>query len=83
MRTTMITRDILQFGAVFFLIIVFYGYHMYYLRQKLYDFMFKHGVRISVYCMHIGKAIPLLLMFIICAHAMETPIIFAIIFGSV
>jgi hypothetical protein len=31
---------------------------MYYLRQKLYDFMLKHGVRISVYCMHIGKAIP-------------------------
>jgi hypothetical protein len=26
---------------------------MYYLRQKLYDFMLKHGVRISVYCMHI------------------------------
>jgi hypothetical protein len=24
---------------------------------KLYDFMVKHGVRISIYCMHIGKAI--------------------------
>jgi hypothetical protein len=58
MRAAMITRDILRSGLVFFSIIVFYAYHMYYLRQKLYDFMLKHGVRISVYCMHIGKAIP-------------------------
>jgi hypothetical protein len=48
---------------VFFLIIVFYAYHMYYLRLKRYDFMLEHGVRISVYCMHIfcmhiGKTIP-------------------------
>jgi hypothetical protein len=48
---------------VFFSIIVFYAYHMYYLRLKLYDFMLEHGVHISVYsmhifCMHIGKAIP-------------------------
>jgi hypothetical protein len=47
---------------VFFSIIVFYAYHMYYLRLKLYDFMVKHGVCISVYymhnfCMHMGKAI--------------------------
>jgi hypothetical protein len=58
MRAAMIARDILRSGAVFFSIIVFYAYHMYYLRQKLYDFMLKHGVRISVYCMHIGKVIP-------------------------
>jgi hypothetical protein len=58
MRTEMIARDILRYGAVFFSIIVFYVYRMYYLRQKLYDFMLKHGVHISVYCMHIGKAIP-------------------------
>jgi hypothetical protein len=58
MRAAMIARDILRSGAVFFSIIVFYAYHMYYLRQKMYDFMLKHGVRISVYCMHIGKAIP-------------------------
>jgi hypothetical protein len=58
MRAAMIARDILRSGAVFFSIIVFYAYHMYYLRQKLYDFMLKHGVRISVYCMHIRKAIP-------------------------
>jgi hypothetical protein len=58
MRTTMIARDILRFGAVFFSIIVFYAYHMYYLRQKLYDCMLKHGVCISVYCMHMGKTIP-------------------------
>jgi hypothetical protein len=32
MRAAMIARDILQFGAVFFSIIVFYAYHMYYLR---------------------------------------------------
>jgi hypothetical protein len=32
MRAAMITRDILQSGAVFFSIIVFYVYHMYYLR---------------------------------------------------
>jgi hypothetical protein len=70
----MIACDILRSGAVFFSIIVFYAYHMYYLCQKLYDFMLKHGVRISVYCMHIGK---------VCAHAMEIPTIFAIIFGSV
>jgi hypothetical protein len=25
---------------------------------KMYDFMLEHGVRISVYCMHIGKTIP-------------------------
>jgi hypothetical protein len=53
MRATMIARDILRSGAVFFSIIVFYAYYMYYLRQKLYDFMLKHGVRISVYCIHI------------------------------
>jgi hypothetical protein len=53
----MIARDILRSGAVFFSIIVFYAYDMYYLRQKLYDFMLKHGVRISVYCMHIEKTI--------------------------
>jgi hypothetical protein len=58
MRAAMITRDILRSGVVLFSIIVFYAYHMYYLRQKLYDFMLKHGVRISVYCMHIGKTIP-------------------------
>jgi hypothetical protein len=58
MRAAMIVRDILQSDTIFFSIIVFYAYHMYYLRQKLYDFMLKHGVRISVYCMHIGKAIP-------------------------
>jgi hypothetical protein len=58
MRAAMIARDILRSGAVFFSIIVFYAYHMYYLRQKLYDFMLKHEVRISVYCMHIGKTIP-------------------------
>jgi hypothetical protein len=58
MRAAMIARDILRSGAVFFSIIVFYAYPMYYLRQKLYDFMLKHGVCISVYCMHIGKAIP-------------------------
>jgi hypothetical protein len=58
MRAAMIACDILWSGAVLFSIIVFYAYHMYYLRQKLYDFMLKHGVRISVYCMHIGKAIP-------------------------
>jgi hypothetical protein len=58
MRAAMIARDILRSSAVFFSIIVFYAYYMYYLRQKLYDFMLKHGVRISVYCMHIGKAIP-------------------------
>jgi hypothetical protein len=57
MRATMIARDILRSGAVFFSIIVFYAYHTYYLRQKLYDFMLKHGVRISVYCMHTGKTI--------------------------
>jgi hypothetical protein len=83
MRAAMIARDILRSGAVFFSIIVFYAYHMYYLRQKLYDFMLKHGVHISVYCMYIGKTIPLFMMFVICAHAMETPTIFAIIFGSV
>jgi hypothetical protein len=48
---------------VFFSIIVFYAYHMYYLRLKLYYFMLEHEVRISVYCMHIlckhiGKSIP-------------------------
>jgi hypothetical protein len=32
MRAAMIARDILRSGAVFFLIIVFYAYHMYYLR---------------------------------------------------
>jgi hypothetical protein len=32
MRAAMITRDILRSGAIFFLIIVFYAYHMYYLR---------------------------------------------------
>jgi hypothetical protein len=32
MRAAMITRDILRSGAVFFLIIVFYVYHMYHLR---------------------------------------------------
>ena len=32
MRTAMIARDILRSGAVFFSIIVFYAYHMYYLR---------------------------------------------------
>jgi hypothetical protein len=32
MRAAMITRDILRSGAVFFSIIVFYAYHMYYLR---------------------------------------------------
>jgi hypothetical protein len=58
MRAAMIARDILRSGAVFFLIIMFYAYHMYYLRQKLYDFMLKYRVRISVYCTHIGKAIP-------------------------
>jgi hypothetical protein len=58
MRAAMIGRDILRSGAVFFSIIMFYAYHMYYLRQKLYDFMLKHGVRISVYCMHIGNTIP-------------------------
>jgi hypothetical protein len=58
MCAAMIARDILRSGAVFFSIIVFYAYHMYYLGKKLYDFMLKHGVRISVYCMHIGKAIP-------------------------
>jgi hypothetical protein len=83
MRAAMIARDILRPGAVFFSIIVFYAYHMYYLRQKLYDFMLKHGVRISVYCMHIGKAIPWFMLFLICAHAMKTLTIFAIIFGSV
>jgi hypothetical protein len=57
MRAAMIACDILRSGAVFFSIIVFYAYHMYYLRQKLYDFMLKHRVRISVYCMHIGKTI--------------------------
>jgi hypothetical protein len=58
MHATMIARDILRSGAVFFSIIVFYAYHMYYLRQKLYNFMLEHRVRISVYCMHTGKAIP-------------------------
>jgi hypothetical protein len=57
MRAAMIARDIFRPDAVFFSIIVFYAYPMYYLRQKLYDFMLKHGVRISVYSMHIGKAI--------------------------
>jgi hypothetical protein len=57
MRAAMIARDIFRSGVVLFSIIVFYAYHMYYLRQKLYDFMLKHGVRISVYCMHIGKTI--------------------------
>jgi hypothetical protein len=83
MHAAMIARDILRSGAVFFSIIVFYAYHMYYLRQKLYDFMLKHGVRISVYCMHIGKAIPWFMLFVICAHAMEAPTIFAIIFEYV
>jgi hypothetical protein len=32
MRAAMIARDILRSGAVFFSIIVFYAYHMYYLR---------------------------------------------------
>jgi hypothetical protein len=32
MRAAMITRDILRSGAVFFSIVVFYAYHMYYLR---------------------------------------------------
>jgi hypothetical protein len=32
MRAAMIARDILRSGAVFFYIIVFYDYHMYYLR---------------------------------------------------
>jgi hypothetical protein len=32
MRAVMIARDILRSGAVFFSIIVFYAYHMYYLR---------------------------------------------------
>jgi hypothetical protein len=32
MRAAMIARDILRSGAVFFSIIVFYTYHMYYLR---------------------------------------------------
>jgi hypothetical protein len=32
MRAAMIARDILRSGAIFFLIIVFYAYHMYYLR---------------------------------------------------
>jgi hypothetical protein len=32
MRATMIARDILRSGTVFFSIIVFYAYHMYYLR---------------------------------------------------
>jgi hypothetical protein len=58
MRAAMIARDILRSGAVSFSIIVFYAYYMYYLRLKLYDFMLEHRVRISVYCMHIGKAVP-------------------------
>jgi hypothetical protein len=32
MRASMIARDILRSGAIFFSIIVFYAYHMYYLR---------------------------------------------------
>jgi hypothetical protein len=59
----------------FFSIIVFYAYHIYYLRQKLYDFILKHRVRISVYCMHIEKAIPWFMLFVICAHAIESPTI--------
>jgi hypothetical protein len=39
MRAAMIACDILRFGVVFFSIIVFYAYHMYYLRKKLYGFM--------------------------------------------
>jgi hypothetical protein len=58
MRAAMIARDILRSGTILFSIIMFYAYHMYYLRQKLYGFMFKNRVHISVYCMHIGKAIP-------------------------
>jgi hypothetical protein len=34
MRAAMIARDILRSGTVFFSIIVFYAYHMYYLRKK-------------------------------------------------
>jgi hypothetical protein len=33
--------------------------------------------------MHIGKTIPLFMLFVICMHAMEAPTIFAIIFEYV
>jgi hypothetical protein len=47
---------------------------------KTYNFMLEHRDRISVYCMHIfcmhiGKAIPWFMMSVICAHAMETPMV--------
>jgi hypothetical protein len=57
MRAAMITRDILRSGAVFFFDYCVLCLPHVLFTLKLYDFMLEHGVRISVYCMHIRKAI--------------------------
>jgi hypothetical protein len=48
-----VLRSLTPSIRVFLSIIVFYAYHIYYLRLKLYDFMLEHEVHISVYCMRI------------------------------